>query len=198
MSRTGRRPGTTRTKDAIVAAARRQFGERGFTETTIRSVADEAGVDPALVMQFFGSKDKLFTASVRWPFEPADVLPRVIGEAPSTVGARLVALVVDTWDVDSGRNPIVELLRAATMREAAERQLREFMERELLTPIVSQVARDEPAVRANLVVSHLLGLGVARYILRFEPLASMTPAEVVALVSPAVQAALTGELRRSA
>jgi AcrR family transcriptional regulator len=194
VSRTGRRPGETRTKAAITAAAQRQFGERGFEETTIRSVADEAGVDPALVMQFFGSKDKLFTASVRWPFDPADELPTVIGDDRSTVGRRLVELFVRTWDVDSGRNPIVALLRAATMREAAERQLREFLEHELLLPIVSALQCDEPALRANLVVAHLLGLGVARYIVRFEPLASMAPADVVALISPAVQAALTGEL----
>jgi AcrR family transcriptional regulator len=194
MSRTGRRPGATRTKEAIAAAARRQFGDRGYAGTTVRSVAGEAGVDPALVMQFFGSKDGLFTASVRWPFDPATEVPSVIGDDPATVGRRLVALFVRTWDADSGRNPIVALLRAATLREPAERQLREFLERELLTPIVSALDSDEPALRTGVVASHLVGLGVARYILRFEPLASMAPARVVDLMSPAVQAALTGPL----
>jgi AcrR family transcriptional regulator len=194
MSRTGRRPGATRTKEAIAAAARRQFAERGYAGTTVRSVAGEAGVDPALVMQFFGSKDGLFTASVRWPFDPATEVPSVVGDDPSTVGRRLVALFVRTWDADSGRNPIVALLRAATLREPAERQLREFLERELLTPIVSALHSDEPALRTGVVASHLVGLGVARYILRFEPLASMAPARVVDLMSPAVQAALTEPL----
>jgi AcrR family transcriptional regulator len=195
--RTGRRPGESGTRAAITAAAERQFGERGFDATTIRSVADEAGVDPALVMQFFGSKDKLFTASIRWPFDAADELPTVIGDDPSTVGRRLVELFVRTWDVDSGRNPIVALLRAATVREAAERQLRDFLEHELLVPIVSALGSDEPLLRANLVATHMIGLGVVRYIVRFEPLASMAPADVVALISPAVQAALTGELPRA-
>ena len=194
MSRTGRRPGETHTKEAIATAARRQFGERGYGETTIRSIAGEAGVDPALVMQFFGSKDRLFAASIDWPFDPAIEIPAVVDDDPANIGRRIVALFVKTWDADSGHNPIVTLLRAATMREPAERQLREFLERELLLPIVSALGCDKPAVRANIVAAHLLGLGVARYILRFEPLASLPPTKVVDLVSPAVQAALTGPL----
>ncbi len=194
LTRTGRRPGVTRTREAIVAAAERQFGERGFDGTTIRSVADEAGVDPALVIQFFGSKDRLFGASVRWPFEPADEIPAVIGDDPAGVGERLVALFVRTWDSDGGRNPIVALLRAATVREEAGRQLREFLERELLGPILSALGVDQPALRASLVAGQLLGLGASRYVLRFEPLASLPPERVVQLASPAVQAALTSPL----
>jgi AcrR family transcriptional regulator len=194
MSRSGRRPGETRTREAIADAARRQFGEHGFDATTIRAVAEEAGVDPALVMHFFGTKDELFTASLRWPFDPAAALPAVIGDDPAGAGERLVGLFVRTWDAESGRNPIVTLLRAATMREAAERQLREFLERELLLPIVTELGRDAPELRANLVAAHLLGLGMARYILRFEPLASMSPEDVSRLFGGPVQAALDGPL----
>ena len=192
MSRTGRRPGETRTKEAIAAAARRQFGERGYDETTIRSIADEAGVDPALVLQFFGSKDRLFTASIDWPFDPATQIAAVLADGPSEVGRRLVTLFVETWDADSGRNPIVALLRAATMREPAERQLREFLERELLLPLASAMGTDQPALRANLVGVQLLGLGMARYVLRFEPLASLPAARVAELIGPGVQEALSG------
>ena len=197
VSRTGRRPGETRTKEAITAAARRQFGERGYEETTIRSIATEAGVDPALVLQFFGSKDGLFTASIEWPFDPATEIAAVLDGEPADVGRRVVALVLKTWDADSGRNPIVAQLRAAMTREPAERQLREFLEREVLTPLVSGLGSDEPALRANLVAAQLVGLGVVRYIVRFEPLASMPPAQVVDLIGPVVQAALTGALPTS-
>jgi hypothetical protein len=111
--------------------------------------------------------------------------------------SKRATLFVKTWDADRGRNPIVAQLRAATSREPAERQLREFLERELLTPIVSALQCDQPALRANLVAAQLLGLGVARYILRFEPLASLPPTQVVDLISPAVEAALTGPLPES-
>ena len=194
MSRTGRRPGDTRTREAVAAAARRQFGERGYDETTIRSIAEEAGVDPALVLQFFGSKDRLFTASIDWPFDPAAEVAAVLAGDPGDIGRRLVALFVKTWDTDRGRNPIVAQLRAATTRAPAERQLREFLERELLTPLVRALGGDQPAVRANLVAVQLLGLGMARYVLRFEPLASLPPTDVVDLIGPAVQAALTQQL----
>lgn len=177
-----------------MAAARRQFGERGYGETTIRSVAGEAGVDPALVLQFFGSKDGLLTASTEWPFDPATELAAVLDDDPANVGRRLVALFVKTWDADSGRNPIVAQLRAATMREPAERQLREFLERQLLTPLVSALGCDQPALRANLVGAQLLGLGVVRYILHLEPMASLPPARVVDLIGPGVQAAICGTL----
>ena len=99
-----------------------------------------------------------------------------------------------TWDSDGGRNPIVALLRAATVREEAGRQLREFLERELLGPILSALGVDQPALRASLVAWQLLGLGASRYVLRFEPLASLPPERVVQLASPAVQAALTSPL----
>lgn len=198
MTRTGRRPGESQTKAAISDAARRQFGERGFEETTIRSVAEEAGVDPKLVMQFFGSKDRLFTASIRWPFDPETEIPIVIGDDPSEAGARLVGLFVETWDANRGRNPVVALLRTATVRETAERQLREFLRHELLLPIVTALGADQPDLRSNLVATHLLGLGVTRYIIRFEPLALMPPEHVVALLAPSVQTALTGALAEPA
>jgi AcrR family transcriptional regulator len=194
MSRTGRRPGETRTKDAIVTAARRQFGAHGFAGTSIRSIAAEAEVDPALVMQFFGSKDSLFTATVEWPFDPAERVPALVAGARAGAGARVVALFVETWDAEGGHNPIVALLRAAAEREPAERHLREFLQRDLLGPILAGLGSDQPDLRASLVAAHLTGLGVARYVLRFEPLASLPPAAVVDLMAPSVQAALTGRL----
>jgi AcrR family transcriptional regulator len=194
VSRPGRRPGETRTREAIAAAARRQFGERGYDATTIRSIADEAGVDPALVLQFFGSKDRLFTTSIDWPFDPATEIAAILEDHPANAGRRLVALFVDTWDAESGRNPIVAQLRAAMSREPAERQLRELLEREILMPLVSALGSDQPAIRANLVAAQLVGLGVVRYVLRFQPLASLPPARVVDLIGPAVQATLTEAL----
>ena len=196
MTKTGRRPGDSGTRRAIATAAQRQFGERGFAKTTIRSVAEEAGVDPALVMQFFGSKDQLFAQSIRWPFDPVQEIGAVIDGDRTTAGERLVALFVRTWDAERGRNPIVTLLRAATTQDAAGRQLRDFLEHELLTPLVEGLHCDAPAVRANLVATQLLGLGIARYVLHFQPLAAMRPQDVVALLAPLVQSALTGPLPR--
>ena len=71
MARTGRRPGQTQTRDDILAAARNQFAARGYGGATIRGIAAEAGVNPALVHHFFGSKDQVFVAALNLPFNPA-------------------------------------------------------------------------------------------------------------------------------
>ena len=48
--RTGRRPGPSSTRDEILRAARRRFAEGGYERATFRSIAADAGVDPALVV----------------------------------------------------------------------------------------------------------------------------------------------------
>jgi AcrR family transcriptional regulator len=194
VKKTGRRPGESATREVILAVATRQFGERGYDATTIRGVAAEADVDPALVMHFFGSKTELFVAAVRWPFDPAEEIPKVIGAGPDGAGKRLVELFVRTWDAEDKRNPIVALLRAAMNQEAPARQLRDFVALELLAPLLAALGAEEPELRANLLASQLLGLGIARYVLAFEPIASLDPEAVVALVAPSVQVSLTGDL----
>jgi len=194
MAKIGRRPGETATKESILDAATRQFGAHGYDATTIRSVAAEAGVDPALVLHFFGSKIELFVSAVRWPFDPAAEVPRVIGGGDRGSGRRLVDLFVSTWDAEDRRNPIVALLQAAMNQEPAGRHLRDVVEREILVPLLTALGSDRIELRANLVASQLLGLGVARYVLGFEPIASLPAEAVIDLVSPSVQRSLTGQL----
>ena len=194
MSKIGRRPGETATREAILSAATAQFGSLGFDATTIRSIASEAGVDPSLVMHFFGSKTELFVAAIDWPFDPAEEVPRVVGDDPGGAGKRLAALFISTWDAEEKRNTIVALLRAAMNQDVAARQLREFIELEILSPLLAALGSDKLELRANLVASQLLGVGIVRYVLAFEPLASLPPAAVVDLISPSVQVSLTGEI----
>src|ERR1700754_2299105 len=181
MTKTGRRPGETGTRAAILEAATSQFGAHGFDAATIRSIASEAGVGPALVMHFFGSKTDLFVAAIDWPFDPAEEVPRVVGDDPAGAGRRLVELFISTWDADEKRNTIVALLRAAMNQDAAARQLREFLEQEILDPLLAALGSDQAELRANLVASQLLGLGIVRHVLGFEPFASLPAAAVVDL-----------------
>src|SRR5918998_5591151 len=87
--RSGRRPGNSGTRDAILAAARRQFAAHGYDRTTMRAVAAEAGVDQALVAHFFGGKQGLFVEVIRLPFAPSDLLPRILEGEPGEVGERI-------------------------------------------------------------------------------------------------------------
>jgi AcrR family transcriptional regulator len=194
--RTGRRAGQSGTRDAILEAARRLFAERGYDGASLRAIGTEAGVDAALVVHFFGSKADLLTASVRWPFEPEIELERVLAAGRAHTGAALARLFVDTWDGLGERNPIITLLRSATTEPAAAALMREFMSRRLMRPLLERLGSGDPELRGDLVVAQLLGLGIARYVLRLEPLAGASADTVVATVGPTLQRYLTGKLQR--
>jgi AcrR family transcriptional regulator len=190
--RTGRRAGSGDSREAILEAARRLFAERGYDGASLRMIAAEAGVDAALVVHFFGSKAKLLTASVRWPFDPDVEIERVLEDEHT--GHALTRLFVTTWDDLGERNPIITLLRSATTEPEAAALTREFMSRRLLEPLLSRLGSDQPRLRADLVASQLMGLGLARYILRLQPLADTDPEAVITSVAPTIQRYLTGNL----
>jgi AcrR family transcriptional regulator len=194
VARTGRRRGGGDTREAIRKAARRQFAELGYEGTTIRGIASEAGVDPALVMHFFGSKERLLLAGVEWPFDPDEVVPTLLAGKRSEVGERLARLFVTTWDDEAGRNPIVALLQTALSQESAQRLFRDFLTKRFFGPLTEGLGVDHPELRGSLASSQLLGLGINRYVVRFEPLASMDSEAVIALLAPVLQRHLTGRL----
>ncbi len=190
--RTGRRAGSASSREAILDAARHLFAEHGYDGASLRAIAAEAGVDAALVVHFFGSKAKLLTASVRWPFDPDVEIERVLEAGDRHVGEALTRLFVATWDELGERNPIITLLRSATTEPEAAALMREFMSKRLLDPLLARLGSDQPQLRADLVASQLIGLGLARYILRLQPLADTDADAVVALIAPTIQHYLTG------
>src|SRR5437879_7291664 len=102
MPRTGRRPGPGGTREKILAAARSRFGQEGYDGTTIRGIAAGAGVDPALVPHYFGSKEGVFLAAVEFPVDPAEFIPRLLAPGIDGLGERLVTFFLETWDSPSG------------------------------------------------------------------------------------------------
>jgi len=194
MGRTGRRPhgDTGETRTVIQATALEQFSERGYHATTIRSIAEQAKVDPALVMHFFGSKERLFESCVEWPFDLDEEMAAVMAAGVDMAGEGLVRLFVTTWDARGGRNTSLALLRAAMGQESAERLLREFLQAGVLMPLLAAFGVEDRVLRAGLIASQLLGLGAARYLLRLDGLATMPAAQLVACVGPTVQRYLNG------
>jgi len=194
MARTGRRPGSSGTRDAILEAARREFGRHGYDRATIRGVARGAGVDPALVHYFFGTKAELFAAAMELPVNPAELAQTLLAGEPERIGERLIATFLSVWDHGDNRDVFIGLLRSAVTDEQAATLLREFAVRELFGRVAAALGTPDAELRANLVFSQIFGLAVARYILRIEPLAS-TPGELVAAaVGPTVQRYITGDL----
>jgi AcrR family transcriptional regulator len=160
----------------------------------MRAIAAEAGVDAALVVHFFGTKSGLLGAAIEWPFDPEVEMPKLLADGRHHAGRQLVELFVGTWDEEGTRNPILTVLRAAMNEARAAEMLRDFLRLRLFAPLMERLGSDRPDLRAQLVASQLVGLGIARYVLRFEPLASAAPADVVEWVAPTVQRYLTGKL----
>jgi AcrR family transcriptional regulator len=192
--RTGRRPGTSSSRDDILRAARKLFAERGYTNATMRAIAAEAGVDAALVVHFFGSKASLLAEAVEWPFDPSAEMPKLLAGGKREVGRNLVKLFVRTWDAEGTRNPILTLLRASIVEPQAAEMMGEFLRRRLFGPLVAELGSDQPDLRGNMAASQLIGLGLVRYVQRVEPLASARPNDVVAWYGPTLQRYLTGKL----
>ena len=190
MPRTGRRPGSGGTREQILASARAEFGAVGYETGTIRSIATHAGVDPALVLHYFGSKEGVFRAAVDFPIDPAEFIPRLLAPGLDGLGERLALFFVETWDSPAG-SPLLGLIRSVVGSEHAAAMLREFISREVLARLAEALDLDQPQVRASLAASHLIGIAMLRYVVKLEPLASASPDQIAIWVAPAIQRYLT-------
>ena len=177
----------------MLAAARAVFADRGYDSASIRVIASAAGVDPALVHHYFGSKEKLFLAAVQAPADPDDLLPEVLAGGTADLGANVVRMLLRVWDGPAQAGGLA-LVRSAVSNEWTARLLREFLTTRVLRRVVSTLdaPQAERDARGGLAASQLIGVVMARYVLRVEPLASASPEEVVAAVGPTVQRYLTG------
>jgi AcrR family transcriptional regulator len=192
--RGGRRPGTSGTREAILAAASRHFAQHGYDRASLRGIAAEAGVDQKLIAHFFGSKQQLFVAAVGLPFNPGDVLPAILAGDRATVGERLAGLLVNVLEQPELHQRLTGVVRAAASEPEVARMLREFLTRELFAPAAELLGNEDGPFRANLVGSQIVGLVMARYVIALEPLASMPPNAVAAAVAPTLQRYLVGPL----
>lgn len=191
--RRGRRPGRVDTRAQLLDAARVEFAERGYDGATVRAIADRAGVDAAMVNHWFGGKEALFTASLQIPIDPAAVLHDVLPGDPERLGERVVGRFLTVWDATGGA-PLAAVIRSVASHETAARLMREFVGRVILGRVVGRVAPDRAELRTALCGTQLIGLGMVRYVLKLEPLASAEHATVVAAVAPNLQRYLTGPL----
>ncbi|MCU1667856.1 MAG: Transcriptional regulator, TetR family [Blastococcus sp.] len=154
-----------------------------------------AGVDPALVHHYFGSKDQLFLAAIEAPADPADLLPEVLAAGRDELGAAVVRLLLRIWDGPM-RPAGLALVRSAVGNEWTAKLLREFLVTQVMRRVVGtlDVPAAEREARGSLVASQLIGLVMARYVLRVEPLASASQESLIAAVGPTVQRYLTGDV----
>ncbi|BAV43713.1 TetR family transcriptional regulator [Mycobacterium ulcerans] len=173
----------TATRSAILDAALSQFGENGFERTTIRSVAKAAGVDPALVMHYFGSKAGLFTAATRFDIK----FPDLSGIPMDRIADALLPNFLRVW---GPRGTFLPLLRAAaTNRDAADALVEVFVDR--VGPALSAIVPDRGPERAALVAAQMVGVATARYVIGLPPLLHMDDEELIRWLRPVIVHYLT-------
>jgi AcrR family transcriptional regulator len=173
------RRSSAHTKAAILAAARERFGAAGFHGATIRAIAADAGIDPAMVMRYFGSKDQLFAAAAKFDLR----FPDLSAVESTHLGTALISHFLDRWEGDEA---LIVLLRSSTTNaEAVERMHQIFVGQ--LQPMVATLVANAAAVRAGLIATQILGLALCRYVLRLPPIAAMAHEDIVALIGPTIQ-----------
>jgi AcrR family transcriptional regulator len=191
--RRGPRADAADTRGAVLEAARARFAAHGYAGTRLRDVAADADVDVALVSYFFGSKDGLFAAAMELPLNPAQLVGELVAEGSDGLGERLARTILARLDAADG-SPIVALVRSAASNEQAAALLRGFVEREVLGRLVRAVDAPNPELRAALAGSQVVGLIMARYVVRVQPIADADPETLATAIGPTLQRYLTGEL----
>lgn len=195
--RRGPRPAGTDTRVAILQAAREQFAASGYGRTTMRGVAAAAGVDPRLVLHYFGSKRELFMASVRLPVDPDAFIRRIFDGDREQLPERVAWGLVSTLEDPKTRHAALAIIRAAASEPEAAAIIRAVLTERVLTPLVVRIDADHAELRATMVASQFVGMAMARYVVAVEPLASASPEQVVRALTPVIDHYLTGEWTES-
>ncbi|WP_420122730.1 TetR/AcrR family transcriptional regulator [Nakamurella sp.] len=182
------------TRDLVLAAARRALTDHGYTGASVRRIATAAGVDPGMIRHWFGDKAGLFRAAMEPAVDPDRMLAGVLDGDPGTLGRRLLRRLLEEWDGAGAHSPMIILVRSAVSHDESTALLRTFVGEQILGRLSGVLDGPDAALRSSLVGSQLIGLAMARCIVRVEPLASAPADQVVAAVAPTLQRYLTGPI----
>src|SRR6266542_3881283 len=174
------------TRAEILRAAQSRFAHDGYQKATIRAIAADAGIDPSMVMRYYGSKERLFAAAVDLDLR----LPDFTSIPRRQLGATLVRHFLDRWETDPAGDALLMLLRSAATDETAARRLYGIFRQQLVPAVADLVGHPDEAVE-------LLGLALCRRILRLAPVAALSPEAVVTWIGPTIQRYVTGPLPRA-
>lgn len=191
----GRRPGPSDTREKILTAARELFARLGYEKASLRAIAHSAGVDPALILHYFSSKDGLLREALTLPLDPSEMLATGLADVPDDeVGEHLVRLVVSLWDRPALTHRLTSMLRVAMSHDLAMTVMRETIQRTVLVAVARFVGDESAAVRAELVATQMLGIAMARYLLRLPEVSTISVDDLGCMVGPTVQRYLSGPL----
>ena len=190
MSRSGRRPGRPPTRGDILLAARRSFGARGYDATSLRSIAKQADVDPALLVHYFGTKEALFLAALDVTISPVSMFDGLADVSTSEAATLIVRRYLLMLDQEETRDVMLGLVRSAVSSERAATLLREFLGRAMLSSLSPLIDHPDRQLRASLVAAQLIGIAMLRHVVKAEAVAAAGSEELVSRVAPVIEAYL--------
>jgi AcrR family transcriptional regulator len=192
--RPGRPAGTSDTRERILVSARELFSQNGIDKTSIRAVAAAAGVDPALVHHYYGTKQQLFAAAIHIPIDPMEVLKPLRETPVEEIGYTLPRVLLPLWDSELGKGFIATI--RSLLAGADVSLIRSFLQEVIAVEVGSRV--DDPPgsgpIRVQFVASQLVGVVMARYILELDPFKSLPVEQIAETIGPNLQRYLTGDL----
>lgn len=180
-----------RTENAILAAARRQFGELGYERTSIRAVAAEAGIDPALVMQLFGTKERLFSLAAAFGVD----LESLTGAAAADLAEAAAAHLFTDFEDPERRGGAAALLRSCLTHPAAGAVLRDQVMGPTQVAVAATIGGSDSELRAAVLNACTLGVTIARYLLQDPVLAGADRADIERILQPALRTIVDSEQR---
>ncbi len=186
--RRGRRPGGDDTRASIIEAARSSFAAKGYDRASLRGIARDAAVDPALVHHYFkGGKAELFAETLAVPINPAALVARIISGESDRLGWRVIETFLAVWDAPERRETLTALIRSSMTTDESARMLREYLGREVFGRIASASGVSDPELRGVLAASQVVGMAVMRYIVKVPALVEASNEQIVALLGPVLQ-----------
>jgi AcrR family transcriptional regulator len=192
--RRGRRQGEPVSRDAVLAAAKHRFATEGYEKTTLRAIAQDAHVDPSMVLYLFGSKEALFRESLRLILDPDVLVAALTGDEDPDIGTRMVRTYLRIWETPDSAASMRAMLQSATSNSDAHDAFRGFVQSYVLTAVSEALGSGEDApLRAMLAASQLVGTAMLRYIIEVPPLATLPADDVVRLIAPTVTRYLTAD-----
>jgi AcrR family transcriptional regulator len=193
MTQQTRRRDAAGTRQALLDAARHRFATNGYAATTVRDIAEQAGVNVSLISRYFTSKEGLFEACLTGAVDEFDrtVTPGLtIDEMPRSMVRHLAD--------ESGKTRLLLLLRSSGdpgADQVRRNVLRTFAER--MVTATGQEITEDLLLRAEMVLATALGLVLMRTVIGVEPLAGVDQEELVAPLGDAIRGLLRPTPRAS-
>jgi AcrR family transcriptional regulator len=178
----------------ILSVARTSFATHGYAATSLRSVARDAGVDPALVSYYFQSKRGLLDAALVPPPGWADAIAAAAAAPINRRGHALVQVMVTAWEQPATEEFLRSTILTAAHEPIALQRLAANFAVHILTAVSSKLDDEERLLRASLAASQIVGLAMMRYVWKVGAIATIPSGRAVAVIAPTVQRYLTGKI----